>query len=454
MRTLFFTLLLLPAIAAPVPAAAPDAAAPPDSAAGGPVVFTRDVAPVLVQKCLGCHHAARSKGGYRVDTFEHLLRPGDSESPPVSPGRPEASTLYRLVSTADEHERMPQKDDPLPPGQVALIGRWIREGGAFDGADRAAPLRALLQVSHPPAPPTYPHPVPAVALSFRPDGAALAVGGYHEVNLWAAGSGKLLRRVGNVAQQTHALAYSPDGAALAVAGGTPGSLGEIRLVPTKDPSAARVLDRIGDVMLSLSFSPDGKTLAAGGADGAVRLYDVAGGERTLLIEPHADWVTAVAFSPDGKRFASASRDKSARVFDAATGDLLSAYPNHEEPLFALAWSPDGRHVYTAGREREIHAWEPAVEAKKVRGMKGFGGDVLRLAALGDHLYSTSADGKLRQHKRDTGELVKTIDVTPDHLTGLAADRGVKLIAVGTFDGSVRLFDAGTLEPRAAFVATP
>jgi WD40 repeat protein len=347
---------------------------------------------------------------------------------------------------------MPQKDDPLAAGQVSVIGRWVRQGARFDGADRAAPIQSLLRVSHPPAPRTYAHPVPAVALAFHPDGKTLAVGGYHEITLWDAATGKLVQRIGNVAQQTHALAYSPDGALLAAAGGTPGSLGEVRLFPTTDPIAARVLDRIGDVMLALCFAPDGRTLAAGGADGMLRVYDVATGSRTLLIEQHADWVTGVAFSPDGTKLATASRDKSARVFDAKTGEMLSAYFGHEEPLFAVAWAADGKRVFSAGRGREVHAWEPTAEPKKLREIKGFGGDVLRLAVAGESLYSTSADGKLRQHDAANGDLLHTSEASREWTTGLAL--ASSHVATGAFDGSVRVYDAKTLECTTTFVAAP
>src|SRR5947199_4759748 len=104
--------------------AAPDVA--PNSSAGAKsdVVFTRDIAPVLVQKCLGCHNAQKHKGGYRLDTFDHLLHPGDGEAAPVSPGHPESSELFRLITSSDEHKRMPQKDDPLPAKQIASIEQW------------------------------------------------------------------------------------------------------------------------------------------------------------------------------------------------------------------------------------------------------------------------------------------------------------------------------------------
>src|SRR5688500_606711 len=96
------------------------------------VRFTTDVAPLLVSKCQGCHGPRRQEGGDRLDTFERLMRPGDSEAAPVTPGRPELSEILRLIASKDEDERMPQKDDPLAPEQVALIERWVREGAKFD----------------------------------------------------------------------------------------------------------------------------------------------------------------------------------------------------------------------------------------------------------------------------------------------------------------------------------
>jgi WD40 repeat protein len=320
----------------------------------------------------------------------------------------------------------------------------------------------LVQQHHPAAPPAYPRPVPVLAIAFSPDGREIAAGGYHEVTVWDPGDGKLLRRIGDVPRQAHGLAWSPDSATLAYAGGTPGSVGEVRLLTGAASSPAsqssRLLDRIGDVMLCVAFSPDGTRLAAGGADGAVRVYDVASGKRLLLIEQHADWVTALAFSPDGSRVASASRDKSARVFDAKTGEMTAAYLGHEAPVFAVAWSGDGRHVYSGGRDRELHAWEPAGEAKKAGEIGGFGGDVLRLLSAGDALFACSADGKVRQLKRTGGkpglQITQTYDGSADWAYALALDLKSNRLAVGAFDGTVRVLSVDDSKVLSTFVAAP
>ena len=421
------------------------------------VRFTAQIAPVLVQKCQGCHGPEKPKGGYRVDTFERLMKPGDGGTAPVTRGIPAESELYRRISSHDEKKRMPQKDDPLPAGQVGLFERWIKAGATFDGPDRAAPLSLLIPSAqqHPAAPQVYPRPVPILALAFPPDGKELAAGGYHEITFWDPADGRLLRRAGNIARQTYSLAYSPDGSLLAAASGTPGTIGEVRLFSLATLAPSRLLDRIGDVMFSVSFSPDGTRLAAGGADGAVRVYDVATGKRPLLIEQHADWVTAVAFSPDGKHVASASRDKSARVFDAATGEMQSAYLGQDAPVFAVAWAPDGKRLYTGGRDHEIHVWEPNTDGKKVAEILGFGGDVLRLAVVGDSLFSCSADGKARRHA--TGgkrELAGTYDGNTDWGYALAVGEKTGRVATGGFDGTVRIYTVADGTAVSAFPAAP
>ena len=71
-----------------------------------PVSFSKEVAPILQQQCVGCHKEGKAKGRYRLDTFEQLrkdLEPGDLES----------EFFYRLI-TDDEEERMPAKADALP----------------------------------------------------------------------------------------------------------------------------------------------------------------------------------------------------------------------------------------------------------------------------------------------------------------------------------------------------
>jgi hypothetical protein len=99
-----------------------------------PVSFVRDVAPIFVKQCQGCHGAEKAKGKYRLDSFERLMKAGDA------PGCRRQAGGERDLSavTAKDDDRM-RKADPLPAAQVAAGAAVDRGGAKFDGPDTAAP---------------------------------------------------------------------------------------------------------------------------------------------------------------------------------------------------------------------------------------------------------------------------------------------------------------------------
>ena len=423
-------------------------------AAPGEVSFTRDIAPILAKKFIICQGPEKAKGNYQLHNFETLLKPGASKAASVTPGQPAKSELFRLLTTTDADDRMPQKDDPLPKMQIALIEKWIQQGAKFDGPDAKAHLASIIpRVPHPNPPASYPRPVPVAALAFSPDGKQLAASGYHEVTVWESATGKPLRRVKNLPQRIQALAWHPQGQWLAVGGGSPGQSGEVVLVDATTGEVAKVLATTIDIVMTLAFAPDGSRLAAGGADNAIRILSIPDGKELGLLQQHADWVLGLAFSPDGKHLASASRDRTARVFNLATGDIEASYMGHEAPVSGVAFTEDGKSVYSCGRDRDVHFWA-AKDAKKSGKISGAEGELFRVLLAGDHVFSCGVDAQVRQHKLDDRSFVRAFTGHSDRLYALAAHASGKWLASGAHNGEVRVWNWEDGKLVVSFIAAP
>ena len=63
-----------------------------------PVSFSKDLAPILAKKCVACHGPEKSKGHFRLDSIDWLMKAGESKSAPIVPGQPEQSELVRRLT--------------------------------------------------------------------------------------------------------------------------------------------------------------------------------------------------------------------------------------------------------------------------------------------------------------------------------------------------------------------
>jgi hypothetical protein len=418
---------------------------------GSRVSFVRDVAPILAAKCLGCHNAEKAKGNYRLHTFDALLKPGDGEERPVVPGNPAMSRLHQLLVTADEDERMPQKDERLPAKQIATIRAWVEQGARFDGAQVSELMVVLAAPKHPPAPVSYPRPVPVTALAFDPSGERLATSGYHEIVVWDSTAAKVRQRIGGIAEKTLALTFSGDGRWMAAASGTPGRIGEVRLFHGTNGELAGVLAALPEAALCLAFNADGTRLAAGGADNVIRVWDVGSVKPSLIIEQHADWVLDIAFSPDGKHFVSASRDKSARIFNARSGELEETYTGHGDFIIGVAWATP-KTVNSIPRTGAAHRWN-AENTKRLGDFSGWQAGPTRIVSDATNLFVATMDGQVRHYTARSNEFVRVLKGT-DAIQSLALHPSSGRIAAGAHDGEVSVWRTADGEILGRFIAAP
>ncbi len=102
--------------------------APAAGAGGEAPDFDRDIRPIFEQHCYECHGATKAEGGLRLTSRAAAFTPGDYGIEVLVPGDASLSLLYERLIDPDPAERMPHKRDPLAPGEIDRLRRWIDAG--------------------------------------------------------------------------------------------------------------------------------------------------------------------------------------------------------------------------------------------------------------------------------------------------------------------------------------
>jgi WD40 repeat protein len=174
-----------------------------------------------------------------------------------------------------------------------------------------------------------------------------------QIQLWETGAFSSLGPPLTQSGGMRSVAFSPDSKTL-LAGGRNGAVG---LWDLSDRHSTPLMGHSGEVR-SVSVSPDGANLLTGSEDGTARYWSIAEKE-TLGKLPHQDLVVAVAFSPDGQTLLTGSYDGTAQLWDAQTYQRLGKPLEHRSYVHAVAFSPDGLTILTGSEDGTARLWDTA-----------------------------------------------------------------------------------------------
>ncbi|MFM8252288.1 MAG: WD40 repeat domain-containing protein [Planctomycetota bacterium] len=398
---------------------------------------------ILRKYCGGCHNDQEREGKLSLASYQALLKGGEHGAV-VTPGRSEGSRLWRVVAGRAE-PRMPPADNAAPSAaEIAVLAAWIDAGAKgptgqpLDPADLATP-KIPLQVAAKRA---------VHALAISPDGNLLAVARHGEVELQSVANGQTVRRLPGPRGSVNSVTFSHDGKLLAAAGGEPNLFGEVRIWKVEsDYPVLQTLRGHRDSLQAVKISPNGKWLASGGYDQTIKLWDLETGQELRTLLGHNGAVFDLSFRADSRILASASGDRTIKLWDVATGQRLDTLNQSLMELYCVAFSPDGRRLAAGGVDNRIRIWtisDSGQEGSNPLEVSQFAHElpVLRIAYApdGQTLVSSSEDRLIKIWNAQSMTIRSTLAEQADWVVGLAVHPRQPSLLAGRLDGTITRLD--------------
>ncbi len=213
-----------------------------------------------------------------------------------------------------------------------------------------------------------------------------------------------------------------------------------------DGKEIRTLKEHENWVLSVVFSPDGKTLASGGEDNTIRVWNVNTGACKRVIMGHSHWVCAIAFNPkDSNTIACGNADSTVKLWNVNTGECIQTLEEHKDLVYSVAFSPDGKTLATGSEDKTIKLWNP-ITGECLHTLRQHAQQVYSVAFSpnGEMLASGSGDTTINLWQVKTGALLYTLadgHTLPIRCVAFSPDG--KFLASGGEDEKIQLWDLKT-----------
>lgn len=243
----------------------------------------------------------------------------------------------------------------------------------------------------------------------------------------------------------HVAAISPDGRWIATGTSHQQRTGQVRLFSAEDGGLRFMWD--SGPIRQIEFSPDGRYVVSGGADGWVHVWAAETGELLHRWQIQGYWVQSIAFGSQWVAFCST---REVQVRHLASGQLrLRSEGEHRFTNCLL--SPDGTWIVTTDQDGSAEIFELATAAQRLVLLHGARIDWAAISP-GGRTIVTAGGGTLQSWHAANGERQWRVDV--DRLSDLAMSPDGRRVFVGTHGYSAYAFDLETGQRSASYDSHP
>ncbi|KAF3885987.1 MULTISPECIES: WD40 domain-containing protein [Nostocales] len=192
-----------------------------------------------------------------------------------------------------------------------------------------------------------------------------------------------------------------------------------------------------DEVRSVSFSPDGQTLASASSDRTARLWNLQGSQ-LIEFQGHEGHINTVCFSPDGQYLATASNDRTARLWNLQ-GSQLAEFKGHERCVNSVCFSPDGQTLATASDDNTARLWD--LQGNQLVKFKGHQHKVNSVCFSPDgQILATASNDCTALLWNLQGKPLLKLEGHQRHINSICFSRDGQTLATASDDRTARLWD--------------